>query len=330
MRLRDKIDIGYKILKIRFFNFRSPLVVSWAITNRCNLNCKYCFIPNNKVDELRLSEVFFIIDELKTLGTKIIFLTGGEPLLRGDIGKIISYINSKGIYVNMNTNGTLFLEKINELNGLNAVKFSLDGPIEVNDYVRGRGTFQKVIEAIEVAKNKSMKPMITTVLSKYNLDSVDYLVRLAEKLNILVDFQPVTTTLLGSNIINPHIPQKDDYKTTIERLINYKKNGKPIFNTVKGLIYFQDWPESKNSIFCYNRSINCRIEANGYLWYCGIEKNKDKALHCLKDGVKKAFDNLTPISCKYCWCAPRLEINNIFSLNLKAILSFLRNYKLLL
>ncbi len=324
MKLKDKIGIGCSIVKTKLLRSKIPLFVAWSITNRCNLNCKYCSRQNINSTELKTSEVLSIIEELKNLGTKIISFTGGEPLLRADIKDIINYTRRCGIFINVNTNGTLFSQKINALDGIRSVKFSLDGPPEVNNYIRGKDSFQKVIEAIKLAKSRKIAVSIVTVLSKYNLDSIDYLINLAESLGIGILFQPLTLTLLGADTVNRDIPDIQGYKGVMDKLIAYRRKAETVLNSMKGLIYLRDWPDSKD-IFCYNKNISCRIETDGYLYHCGRKQDKAMALNCLTVGVSKAFDNLNDVSCNDCWCALRLENNFIASLDLRVILSQLKN-----
>lgn len=323
MRLKDKIAIAGKVVRAKFLNEKIPLVVGWSLTNNCNLNCKYCKRWQMAGKELKTHEVFSVLNELRRLNTKIISFTGGEPLLRSDIGDIIDYAHKKRIYLNINTNGTLFLEKVNELNNINSVRFSLDGTEEVNDYIRGKETFRKVIQAVRMAIHKRLKVAIVTVLSKYNLDSIDYLINLAEKLNVGIIFQPITLTLLDSSIANPHIPDPQEYKNTITKLIEYKKRKNPILNTREGLYYLWHWPEGKN-IYCFARNISCRIETDGRLYHCGRYRDEETALDCLTNGVKKSFNTLNDASCNDCWCALRLETNFIANLSSESIFTILK------
>lgn len=320
MRLREKLHIGYKVVRARLSNNRVPLLVGWSVTNRCNLSCVYCSRWSSEVEELKTSDIFSIIDELKVLGTKMISFTGGEPLLRDDIGDIISYTDKSKIYANINTNGTLFAEKINELDSLRSVKFSLDGPEDVNDFIRGKGTFKKVFEGIKAAQAKDMSVSIVTALSKYNLGCIDYLVKFAEDLGIGILFQPLALTLLYSNTINIHIPDARRYGGAVDRLIGHKSNNRPILNTKEELRYLKNWPKGKK-IICHARNISCRIETDGYLYHCGRRQDKTAALNCLGGGVKKAFDSLACVSCEHCWCALRLKANYIASLNPRSIFS---------
>lgn len=107
-----------------------------SVTDRCNLNCSYCgdgqSAPSSGEHAVPLDagEIGNIITSLLPLGIKRVRLTGGEPLLRGDICKIIS--NIKNIPeigdIAMTTNGILFSESANELKqaGLKRVNISLD------------------------------------------------------------------------------------------------------------------------------------------------------------------------------------------------------------
>jgi molybdenum cofactor biosynthesis enzyme MoaA len=62
-----------------------------------------------------LDQIKALIDELHDTGMFRLNLVGGEPLLRRDIGRIIEYTREKGIDCAMTTNGSLVLEKLEEL-----------------------------------------------------------------------------------------------------------------------------------------------------------------------------------------------------------------------
>ena len=99
-------------------NLKGPITVGWDITQMCNLRCKHCYATAGKRSEKEFSidKVKQIIDELDSLGTVLIALAGGEPLVRRDIFEIVSYIKSKGMEVFINTNGILIDEdKIKKL-----------------------------------------------------------------------------------------------------------------------------------------------------------------------------------------------------------------------
>lgn len=322
VKIKNIVYTGLRITALRLFNKRAPLFVSWAITNKCNLTCLYCGNSSKSPTELNIHEAFSIIDQLKKAGTLFISFTGGEPLMRDDIDVIINYLRKKNIKVNLNTNGTLFVDRFKKIEKINSTVFSLDGSEDVNDYIRGKGTFKKVTEAIKLCKEKGIEASIITVLSKYNLDCVDYLVGLADDLDVVIGFQPVTLTLLGTDIYSTHIPDKQAYKKSIDKLIQHKKKHR-ILNTIRGLSYLRDWPDTKY-IICQSNRFSCRIEPNGQLFHCGRKLDNPTSLSCVRNGVWRAFDNLAFINCRDCWCALRLELNYIASFDLKAIFSSLK------
>ena len=83
------------------YDLKGPLTVGWDITHMCNLRCKHCYAAADNViaSEFSLEEVKKIVDELNSLGTVLIALAGGEPLMREDIYEIIEYIKSKGMEI---------------------------------------------------------------------------------------------------------------------------------------------------------------------------------------------------------------------------------------
>ncbi len=319
MKIKDKIFMGYSILRCSLLKKRVPLEVGWSLTNRCNYGCKYCGIPKVKSKELTTEQIFSIIDELSEFGTKIIQFTGGEPLLREDIGNIIKYMKKKGIYSSMSSNGSLVPYKIKEIKDLDLLKLSLDGPLKIQDKVRQKGSYEDVVNAVKVAKENNIKVIFAALLSKYNLKCIDFILETAKKFDCFVIFQPADCFLLGTNKLNPTIPEKESYKKVIEKLIYKKGRNKYIENSIVGLKHLLNWPDPKK-ISCAAGRIGCRIETNGDVNLCGRSKNSKK-LNCIEIGFKKAFNNLNKIFCTQCWCASQVELNKIYSLNLNAILN---------
>ncbi|MDO5556025.1 MAG: radical SAM protein [Clostridia bacterium] len=154
-----------------------PLTVGWDITHMCNLRCKHCYAAAGKIGEkeFSLEEIKSIVDELDKLGTILIALAGGEPLMRKDICEIISYIKGKGIEIFLNTNGTLITEekllKLLEA-GLTHIEISVDGLEKEHDFIRGEGSFQKVLKTIEICQKYNVKVGIMSTLFKHNIDKI--------------------------------------------------------------------------------------------------------------------------------------------------------------
>ncbi len=79
------------------FGKKTPLEVMYRITTRCNLRCKYCGIWRQKPKEMNTEQIKTAIKEFADAGTINWAFTGGEPLLRRDLGELINFANDKGI-----------------------------------------------------------------------------------------------------------------------------------------------------------------------------------------------------------------------------------------
>jgi len=320
MKFRKRLGIASLMLYCRLFRKRMPLFVSWAITHRCNHHCGYCDIPDLKTKELTTSQIFKIIDELCSMGTKVLFFTGGEPLLRKDIGKIIDYAKSEGLYVGISSNGELVKEKINDIKKADMLQLSFDGPKEIHDRQRGKGSYDKVIEAINIAKKKKIESVvINSTITRYNYKFIDYILQIAKRYDIKVNFEPVEYMPLGKKKVGIFLLRQENRKKVFDYLIKKKKNGNMIENTIAGLKYFRDYPQ-KEKIECVAFRITCVIAPNGNLFPCSFLENKIKPYNCIELGFKEAFNKSKPINCDSCVCNKILDLSKLFSLDLTAII----------
>jgi len=90
-----------------------PSEIAMELTKRCNQSCNFCFSRVDKPSQLMLplQKIVSTVEEMKTLGIRQIRFTGGEPLLRKDLFSIIRFAKLKGLYVFLNTNGSLLNER---------------------------------------------------------------------------------------------------------------------------------------------------------------------------------------------------------------------------
>lgn len=139
-----------------------------SVTDRCDLRCIYCterFMHNLTHDEiLRYEEIYSIVQAAATLGVTKIRLTGGEPLVRLDIDRLVNMlVNISGIEeVSMTTNGTLLARYAGELKkaGLKRVNVSLDSlePKKFS-YITGEDKLAEVLKGIDVADKVGLTPV---------------------------------------------------------------------------------------------------------------------------------------------------------------------------
>lgn len=156
-----------------------PLYATWDITNYCNLNCVFCSAAS-----LRNKE---IIDDKNTLkiaqkiidnGIKYVSIRGGEPTLVKQIKDIIKLFNKNRVFVELVSNGTGITEELlksfSRLNkNLIRIKISLDSTDkELNDKLRGKGSFEGATSAIEVCKKMKWPFRTQMVITNKNKDNI--------------------------------------------------------------------------------------------------------------------------------------------------------------
>ncbi len=116
---------------------RHPVLAHIIPMRRCNLACEYCNEFDKTSDPVSLTTMLERVDRLADLGTTIITISGGEPLLHPELDDIIRHIRRRGLIAGMITNGYLLTaERIQRLNraGLDHLQISIDNvtPDEVS------------------------------------------------------------------------------------------------------------------------------------------------------------------------------------------------------
>jgi len=131
-----------KIREARLFirglkSSRHPILAHLVPTRRCNLSCTYCNEYDRVSDPVAIEEMLRRVDQLANLGTTMVHLSGGEPLLHPQVETIIRRIRSQGMIAGLLTNGLLLnRDQIRALNraGLDHLQISIDNvqPDEVS------------------------------------------------------------------------------------------------------------------------------------------------------------------------------------------------------
>ena len=106
-----------------------PLLAHIIPIRRCNLACKYCNEYDDFSKPVPTDVMFRRVDRLGALGTSVITISGGEPLLHPELDHIIARVRQQGIVAGMITNGYLLVrERIERLNraGLEWLQISID------------------------------------------------------------------------------------------------------------------------------------------------------------------------------------------------------------
>ena len=166
-----------------------PALVSWNLTKRCNLRCPHCYMEAGKAGaaELSTGECLAVLAEMKALGTEMVILTGGEPLLRRDVYEIASAAAAAGLWVVMGTNGVLVTEAVAARMvecGVRGVAISLDSidPARHDAFRGGRGAFHHSLRALETCRAHGLEVLVQTTVMEENYEEVPALLDLARRL----------------------------------------------------------------------------------------------------------------------------------------------------
>ena len=321
----NRLSLIRSVLGARFAGRPVPLIVGWSLTHRCNVRCLYCVAWAREREEMTTKECLDLLDEMAACGTVRIQFTGGEPLLRDDLGVLLDRCRSLGIFTTISTNGYLVRERLTDLEAAGMLNISLDGRKDNNDAVRGNGAFDKALEAVEAARDGRIPFKFITVLTRYNLGDIDFMITLARGHSTTVLFQPASEHLLRGRASNPIIPEVSGYRDTIERLIMYKKSGAPVVNSTSGLRHLWFWPGPR-PIRCVGGSIFCRIWPDGELVSCPRQSDMGERGQDIREmGFHRAFKELKVTPCTSCWSAPVVEAGCALSFRPGALVNLLRS-----
>lgn len=181
-----------------------PRLIAWEVTRTCILSCKHCRAAAEAKpydDELSTRECFALLRNIASFARPIVILTGGEPMLRGDIYDIAAHAHALGLPVVMASCGMLIDEEAAERikrSGVRRISISLDGATAAShDGFRGaRGAFEGALGGIEAAKRAGLDFQINTTVTTHNRDELGEILRLAVKLKASV-FNPFMLVATG-------------------------------------------------------------------------------------------------------------------------------------
>lgn len=222
--------------------------IQWHLTNLCNLRCRHCYQEYfNSAEDLPWIKLKTIYENLLSTAhqwnKKInLTLTGGEPLLKKESFLLLEYLEMKDEISELSliTNGSFLNEEVcQHLDGsdkFKKIKISLDGGSEkINDYIRGKGTFSKVMKAIETVKKCSnFQIILMFTVMKSNLQEIE------DMFNLCKEFQ------LDGLMIERFIPLGQG--VSIEEQILDKEEWKSLTNTLFELCKINPALACKNGV----------------------------------------------------------------------------------
>ena len=198
-------------------------LVAWETTRNCNLNCVHCRAAATRgpyTGELEPAAALGLLDQIAELGSPIVILTGGEPLMRPDIFDIARHGTDRGLRMVMAPNGTLIdAENARRMveSGIQRISISLDGATAAShDRFRGvDGAYEGALNGIRRAREAGLEFQVNTTVTRSNLAEIPKIHQLAIDLGAAAHhIFLLVPTGRGKYIVDQEITA-EEYETTL-------------------------------------------------------------------------------------------------------------------
>ncbi len=322
------------LLRAKLARESRPLWVDVAVTNRCHLDCEYCYGDyhhrKDEIGQFRLEQLHTILDDAAALGTKVACLTGGEPMLHKSIIQIIERAASHKMAVGMVTSGFRVRERVRELTALSWIVISLDGPEPVNDLNRGTGSFAVALGALEATRQHGIPRVIKSVLNRRNQDQLPWLLdtaaRLGARLEVVMSYAPQSDRQL--RVHGDVTLDRNERQALAAALLAHKQRGAPLVFRERVYDNLARWWQSHRSdrvrtdemvsgfpyLECCAGRYYAFIDGDGRMYPCNQRIAEFDARNVLEVGVRRAWEHLRDHGCSACaapWLNQQHLVNNI-------------------
>jgi MoaA/NifB/PqqE/SkfB family radical SAM enzyme len=304
-----------------------PLRVTQYITERCNLDCIYCGRHESGGQELATDEVKSLMASFRKAGTLFWAFSGGEALLRDDIGDLVNFAKSLGLFVNISTNGTLLARKYREIRNADLINITLEGPKEIHDEMRSK-SYDLMNKGVEALARNGIRFTFMTQINNRNMDSLGFILDFAERYQTKVVFPPIRRQKEDSEgKSRVFFPTREKMQQTMDYLLKEKARGRHVASSANFLRQIRDsWPTGRPDMSCWAGKLYCSITPEGAVTACcdTLQATRKKGNgHPPKNAIED-FYLLPDIQCSTCYASTPLEANIAMSTCIKNPLAAIR------
>lgn len=251
---------------------RLPLICCWLITDKCPLSCEGCFFYDRVFKDQKALDskgAHGILDRMIDINLPVLYLAGGEPLVRKDLFELMEKARRHNIFTVLYTNGLLITKENAALvdRVFNYAFVSLDGLEPEHEILRKPGSFKPALRGLEhllAARSKS-KIGVNTVITRHNADTIPAYLDWIETLGL-------DQLKIHPHYFKPQRPTADQVRPVVKKLMEIK-NRKPKY-LIGGRKYFSSWIdllEKGESTPCdeLENIISLGVMPNGDVSACG-------------------------------------------------------------
>lgn len=243
------------------------------MTDRCNLQCRHCYVGDSLCQDLSTAQIERVLKEFEEIQGLRLLLSGGEPLLHPYFWEVNDILRNYAFRSILLSNGARITKEVAKRLCVHEAQISLDGMKEGHESLRGNGTFNKAVKAIDHLQEANIQVSVATMIHRRNLKEFDPLASLLQSKDIRewnVDV-PCLEGRLKEN--------QEFWVTAAEagRLLNYGYGG--------------GWHGSKNNSTCGAHL--CAILPNGRVAKCGLFA--EEAVGSIEEGLRICWQRIPRI-----------------------------------
>ncbi|WP_433527340.1 mycofactocin radical SAM maturase [Nocardia pseudovaccinii] len=221
-RLIDKFENG----------LAAPICLTWELTYACNLSCVHCLSSSGRRDprELSTEQCKALIDEFERMQIFYVNIGGGEPTVRPDFWELVDYATAHHVGVKFSTNGVRITPEVAARLAASDyvdVQISLDGAdAEVNDAVRGPGSYAMAIRALEnLAAAGFADAKLSVVATRHNIAQLDEFKAIADKYGATLRLTRLRPSGRGADVWDELHPLPEQQRVLYDWLV---RNGEGV------------------------------------------------------------------------------------------------------
>ena len=296
------------IFSSKIFHKTRPIIVHLNVTNRCNLNCSFCYNQDNTASEMTLEEYRKIIDCLAAAGTIKVALLGGEPFLREDLKLLVQYAKKHLRYVFLTTNGLFpVTENPQVVTALDGISFSINEVYTI-------GGWRELAENIKYARRLNKTVSLSCILTPINCQQLEKVLNFSKAHSIGTYFTPA---------INSSFPDQHQVEKEIQHIMRAKQDKYPVIDSFTYLRGLNKKNPKKN---CYAGRLFFAVNTNGDLYPClnFIGKSQLVIGNLLQSDFRFDTIQFTP-PCNRCNWNCHEEANYLFSYQPEAVFNLFKS-----
>lgn len=204
--------------------------LQWHVTQACDLQCRHCYDRSNR-SHMQLAQAVRVLDDLRVFCRSrhvmgAVSFTGGNPFLYPGFIELYRAASERGFSLAILGNPTRreILEELLSIQMPTHIQVSLEGLPEHNDYIRGRGHFDRVMEFLRLLRELGIFSMVMLTLTRDNMHQIIPLAELLRDYTDRFHFNRLSMVGEGANLV---LPERDAYRAFLEEY-EHAVQGNPV------------------------------------------------------------------------------------------------------